>query len=131
MNDTVIVQHFYSHQDNTPYYTESIPQQTISIESNCTDLTILQHFMLFKSFLCAIGHTNDQVMSAAAEFAFGESNSDEKIKELREKFGFHTYPEVESLKNVIISLKAKLERCQNPDYPHYLESEMEAMSLNY
>jgi len=131
MKNTSIVSHFYSYEENSLSYSESIPQQTISIESDCTDLSINQHFMLFKSFLCAIGFSNDQVMSAAAELAFGESNSDEKIKELRKEFGFYTYSEVNSLENEVVSLKAKLERCQNPDYPQYLESEMEAMCLNY
>lgn len=139
--------------DNHYLCGNSLPGQTITVESPHTDLTINQYFKLFNSFLSAIGFNSISIMKGATELAFSEDNNQDDMKTVAEEYGllmeeqlYEKNKEIEDeafeyklkyedaqkkiheLEVENINLNARLSRSQNPDNPNYTDKEMEALS---
>jgi hypothetical protein len=141
--------------DNSYLCGNSLPGQTITIETSHTDLTINQYFKLFKDFLSAVGFNSLSIMKGATELAFNEFNDEKDMKAVAEEYGLlmeenlyekispveaealewklkyeEVQKEIHKLQVEIIDLSAHLSRRENPDYPNYTDEEMTAMSYH-
>jgi hypothetical protein len=139
--------------DNTYLCGNSLPGQTITIETSHIDLNIDQYFKLFKDFLSAVGFNSISIMKGATELAFSEGNDEEDMKVVAEEYGLlmeeqlydkiapveaealeyklkyeEAQKEIHKLQVEIIDLSAHLSRARNPDNPNYTDKEMEALT---
>ena len=70
----------------SPSFNTLLPDQTITIESSSTELSVHQYFELFKRFLLSVGFDENQVMRGAVEVAFNEFNSQEQMKKIANEY---------------------------------------------
>lgn len=135
-----------------PSFNTLLPDQSITVESSCTELSVHQYFELFKRFLLSVGFGEEQVMRGAVEVTFHEFNNEELMKKIANEYDLimaEELPELieerlklereldqnqnewehryHKLNEEFLDLKAKLSRHENPDFPQYLDEEMEAM----
>lgn len=151
---------FKSSDDNfryNPSFNTLLPDQSITVESSCAELSIHQYFELFKRFLFSVGFDEHQVMKGATELTFNEYTSQEVMKKIAEEYDLIMAEDLPDLieermkqekewieetneswekryweykKNTekeILDLKAKISRLENPDAEQYTDYEMDAM----
>lgn len=111
------------------------PPQTINIKIPTTDITIKEYFTAFKSFLRAIGFSDELVLKFALEASImDETNDPELVKVIMEKNGIMDVEdhiaELSRYKEEILDLKAKISRLENPNNPQYTDEEMNAMTYD-
>lgn len=86
------VKFIYNSKEVAPYgrvsssLPELLPQETVTIESDCWDLNIHQYFEMFKKFVRAIGFSDKNILQGACHLAFNESNPEEMMRDVAEEY---------------------------------------------
>lgn len=114
------------------HFPDIIDDQTITIESPSSELSVYQYFNLFNSFLLAVGFDEMNIMQGATGLAFSDRRKEEDMRKVADDHDLLLQEQhdeiVSELQQKIVSLKAKLSRLENPDNPNYTDEEMDAMS---
>ena len=120
------------------YDSNFLPEENITMEFPAHDLSTIQLFGAFRKFLLATGQTDSAISSGAVSLAFNDNLSDEQMRKTAEDYDLilsedhykvirELEDKIQELEEKVISLKAHLSRAQNPDFPQYLDEEMDAM----
>jgi hypothetical protein len=126
-----------------------LPDQSVTIESSCIELSVHQYFHLFKNFLSAVEFNDLQIMEGATELAFNDMNREEDMQKVAKDNGLILEEDIASkikkyedkalhmedlylqtkhkAEKEILNLKARISRLENPDDPQYTDSELDAM----
>jgi hypothetical protein len=111
----------------------SYSPQTISIKIPTTDITLKEYYRAFKSFLRAIGFSDEMILEFSLKSAIEDDENElVMVETIMEKFGIMDVEDhitqLNSYKKEILDLKAKISRLENPDNPQYTEEEIEIMT---
>ncbi len=84
------VKFIYKSKEIIPTYSstfpELIPDETVTVQSDCYDLNIHQYFELFKKFVSALGFDEKNIVKGACHLAFNESNKEDVMREIAEEY---------------------------------------------
>jgi hypothetical protein len=115
MENQVSFNYSYSGADSFDF-----PPQEINITIPTIDLSIKEYYKTFKSFLLAIGFSEESILSSALDMVLDNDNS----KDIMEKVGVM---DIQEHYKEVLFLKAKISRLENPNNPQYTEEEISAM----